>query len=173
MRYNFDVWIRPNMKLNLNLGKNNTCSNFSQCHLNLTSMVDHTCNMSTIFVLSETYIRSSAPKVFLYKSVLEICSKFTWEHPCLSLISIKLQSNFIEIRLRHRSSPVNLLHISKHLFLRIPLEGCFSYFLSFIVLNNDSLQRFKLARTDKSGNKREVMWIYLLQRIFSCYFCLS
>ena len=134
MRYNFDVWITPNMKLNLNLGKNNTCSNFSQCHLNLTSLVDHTCNMSTIFVLSETYIRSSPPEVFLYKSVLEICSKFTGEHPCWSLISIKLQSNFIEIRLRHGSSPVNLLHISKHLFLRIPLEGCFSYFLSFIVL---------------------------------------
>ena len=38
-------------------------------------------------------------------------SKFTGEHPCRSVISLKLQSNFIEIALRHRCSPVNLLHI--------------------------------------------------------------
>ena len=31
----------------------------------------------------------------------ESCSKFTGEHPCRSAISIKLQSNFIEISLRH------------------------------------------------------------------------
>ena len=55
--------------------------------------------------------RSSYPKVFLGKGALEICSKFTGEHPCRSMISIKLQSNFIEIALRHWCSPVNLLHI--------------------------------------------------------------
>ena len=31
--------------------------------------------------------------------------------PCLWLISIKLQSNFIEITFRHGCYPVNLLHI--------------------------------------------------------------
>ena len=31
-------------------------------------------------------------------------------HPCQSVISIKLQSNFIEIILLHGCSPVNLLH---------------------------------------------------------------
>ena len=36
-----------------------------------------------------------------------------------------LQSNFTEITLRHAWSLVNLLHISKHLFLRTPLEDCF------------------------------------------------
>ena len=55
--------------------------------------------------------RSSHPEVFLRKGVLKICSKFTRERPCRSAISIKLQSNFIEITLRHRCSPVNLLHI--------------------------------------------------------------
>ena len=55
--------------------------------------------------------RSSRTKVFLGKDVLKICSKFTGEHPWRSVISIKLQSNFIEIALRHGYYPVNLLHI--------------------------------------------------------------
>ena len=55
--------------------------------------------------------RSSRSEVFLVKGVLKICSKFTGEYPCRSVISIKLQSNFIEIALRHGCSPVNLLHI--------------------------------------------------------------
>ena len=46
--------------------------------------------------------------VLLGKGVLKICSKFTGEHPCQSAIVIKLQSNFIEVALRHGHSPVNL-----------------------------------------------------------------
>ena len=57
--------------------------------------------------------RSSSPDVFLGKEVLNICSKFTGENPCRSVISIKLQSNYIEITLRHGCSPVNLLHNSR------------------------------------------------------------
>ena len=34
--------------------------------------------------------RSSPSEVFLGKGVMEICSKFTGEHPCRSMISIKL-----------------------------------------------------------------------------------
>ena len=34
--------------------------------------------------------RSSRPEVFLRKGVLKICSTFTGEHPCRSVISIKL-----------------------------------------------------------------------------------
>ena len=34
--------------------------------------------------------RSSHPEVFLEKGVLKICSKFTGEHSCRSVISIKL-----------------------------------------------------------------------------------
>ena len=48
-----------------------------------------------------TQFTSSLPEVFLVKRVLEICSKFTGEHPCRSVISIKLQSNLFEITLRH------------------------------------------------------------------------
>ena len=36
--------------------------------------------------------RSSHPEMFLEKGVLKICSKFTGEHPCRSVTSIKLQS---------------------------------------------------------------------------------
>ena len=60
-------------------------------------------------------IRSSSPKVFIGKGVLKICSRFTGEHPCWSVISIKLQSNIIQITLRHGCSPVNLQP-----FFRIP-----------------------------------------------------
>ena len=55
--------------------------------------------------------RSSHPEVFLEKGILKICSKFTGEHPCRSVISIKLLCNFIEITLRHGCSPANLMHI--------------------------------------------------------------
>ena len=55
--------------------------------------------------------RSSSPEVFLGKSILKLCCKFTREHPCLTVISRKLQSNVIEIGLRYGCSPVNLLHI--------------------------------------------------------------
>ena len=60
-------------------------------------------------IVTAITIRSS-PSDLLRVGVLKICRKFT-EHPCRTVISIKLQSNFIEIRLRHGCSPVNLLHI--------------------------------------------------------------
>ena len=43
------------------------------------------------------------------RGVLKICSKFTGEHPCRSVILIKLLSNFIEITPRHGCS-ANLLY---------------------------------------------------------------
>ena len=72
--------------------------------------------------------RSSRPEVFWGKGVLKICSKLTGEGPCQSVISIKLQRNFMEITLRHGCSPVNLLHIFRALLLRTPLNGCFCLF---------------------------------------------
>ena len=62
--------------------------------------------------------RSSHPEVFLRKGVLKICCKFTGEHQCRSEISIKLQSNFIEITLLHGCSHVNLLHFFRTPFLK-------------------------------------------------------
>ena len=35
-------------------------------------------------------LRNSRPEVLLRKVVLKICSKFTGEHPCRGVISIKL-----------------------------------------------------------------------------------
>ena len=62
--------------------------------------------------------RGSHPEMFIGKNVLKICSKFTEEHPCRSVISINLQSNFIEITLWHGCSAVNLLNILRTPFLR-------------------------------------------------------
>ena len=62
--------------------------------------------------------RSSHPEVFLEKDVLKKCNKFTGEHPCRSVTSIKLLCNFIEFTLRHGSSPVNLLHIFRRTFIK-------------------------------------------------------
>ena len=89
-----------------------------------------------------TQDRSSRPEVFLGKGVLKICSKFTGEHPCRSVISIKLQSSFIEIALRHGCSSVNLLHIfrtpfpkntSWWLFLKIEVLIKFIHLVYFVV----------------------------------------
>ena len=44
--------------------------------------------------------RSSRSGLFLGKGVSKICSKFPWEHPCESVISLKLLRKLIEITLR-------------------------------------------------------------------------
>ena len=63
-------------------------------------------------------VQKQPPRGVPRKGVLKICSKFTGEHPCRSVISIKLLCNFIEITLRHRFSPLNLLHIFRTRFSR-------------------------------------------------------
>ena len=63
-------------------------------------------------------VRSSLLEVFLGKDVLKICSKFTREHLCRSVISIKLQSNFIEIALQHGCFPLSFLHIFRSAFCK-------------------------------------------------------
>ena len=74
--------------------------------------------------------RSSHPEVFLVKRVLRRCSKFTGQHPWRSMISIKLQSNFIEITLRYGCSPVNLLHVFRTLFSKNTFRWLHLYFLT-------------------------------------------
>ena len=64
--------------------------------------------------------RSSREEVFLRKGVVKVCSKFTGEDPCRSVISINLLYNFIEITFWHGFSPINLLYI-----FRTRLDGCF------------------------------------------------
>ena len=41
-------------------------------------------------VLKNQSSRNIHPEVFLGQNILKICSKFTGEHPCRSVISIKL-----------------------------------------------------------------------------------
>ena len=64
-------------------------------------------NLGTI----HTQCKSSPPEVLLGKVVRKICSKFTGEHPCQSVNSIKLPRKFIKITLQRGCSPVNLLHL--------------------------------------------------------------
>ena len=71
--------------------------------------------------------RSSPAEVFLQKDILKICSKLTGEHPCRTVISIKLQSSFIEITVRHGCSPVNFLHNFRTPFLKMLLESAFGF----------------------------------------------
>ena len=55
--------------------------------------------------------------------VLKICSKLKGEHPCLSVIVIKLQSKFNGITLPHGCSPVNLQNTFQSIFLQEHLWG--------------------------------------------------
>ena len=62
-------------------------------------------------------IQKQPSRVLLGKDVVKIFSKFIGEHLCRSVISIKLQSNFIEITLRHGCPPpVKLLRIFRTFF---------------------------------------------------------
>ena len=111
-------------------------------------MIENSDHFRVTFIAKFIMDRSSRPNVFLGKRGLKICSKFIGEHPCRSAISIKLQSNFIEIALWHGCSPINLLHIFRTPFsmntsgwlllymiyhqLRLPLSWLsFIYFLCF------------------------------------------
>ena len=76
-------------------------------------------------------ICTSAPLIFVtssrsicentglyYKHKKKMCSKFTGEYLCQSMISIKLLRNFAEIAIRYRCSPGNLLHIFRTFFYK-------------------------------------------------------
>ena len=72
----------------------------------------------TILVRTVSNDRSGPPEVFLGKGVLKIYRKFAGENPCRSVISIKLQNNFIKITFKHGCSLVNLLYIFRTPLLR-------------------------------------------------------
>ena len=75
-------------------------------------------NSRHVFKVTNTEAALQA-EVFLFKCVQKISSKFTGEHPCGSVVSVKLQSNFIEITLRHGCSPLNFEKNSAGLLLPI------------------------------------------------------
>ena len=68
----------------------------------------------------------------LRKRCPENMQQIKGEHPCRSVISIKLQSNFIEITLRHGCSPVNFLHNFRTPFLKKSSGGLVLTVLSLI-----------------------------------------
>ena len=76
-----------------------------------------------------TSFRSCPPELFLGKGALNICSKFTGEHPCRRKHGC-FQWNFIENTLRCGCSPINLLHIFRTSFYKNTYEGMF---LEFVV----------------------------------------
>ena len=80
--------------------------------------------LNDYFLQSSTF-RSSPSEVFLRKVVLKACSKCTGEHLRQTAISVKLQSNFIKIKLRHGSSSVNVLHIFSTHFPKNTSKGLF------------------------------------------------
>ena len=66
------------------------------------------------------FLRSSHPEVFWGKGVLKICNKFIGEHPCRSLISIKLRNkSLFGTGIRQYICCI----IWEHLFL----DGCFCF----------------------------------------------
>ena len=83
--------------------------------------------------------RSSHPEVFRRKGVLKICSKSLGENTCRSVISIKSQSNFIEIILRHGFSRKDQGKSSCRLFMsnfkiHFPFKNIFVYVRNNYVL---------------------------------------
>ena len=79
------------------------------------------CNAASLPVIT-SQTSSSPPEMFLGKSVLKICSKFTG-YPCRSVILIKLLCNFIEVTLWHGCPPVNLLYIFRTPFYKNTYKG--------------------------------------------------
>ena len=105
------------------LGSKNSylCCNFDNSKIFVTTHWHKVCyllgtNFQRTLSKKLFFFKSSQPDVFLGKCILKICSKLTGEHPCQTAISIKLQSTFIEITLRHGCSPINLLHIFRTFF---------------------------------------------------------
>ena len=76
-----------------------------------------------------------------------MCSKFTGEHPCGSLISTKLQNSFIEVTLSHWCSTVNLLYICKTPIHKNIFEGLLPI-VKYITLISDSICSDLLKKFD-------------------------
>ena len=112
------------------------------------------------------FARSSPPKAFLGKGVLKICSKFTEEHPYQSAILIKLQSNFIEITLRHGCSPVNLLHILGTPFPKNTSEGCFCFAQFDLIQVQEALKTYSICEKSMCYIKFELLLLinYILNK---------
>ena len=63
-------------------------------------------------------MKNSCSELFFEKGVPKLSRKFIWEHPCRSVISIKLLCNSAEIALRHECFLVTLLYILRTRFCK-------------------------------------------------------
>ena len=86
--------------------------------------------------------------MFLGKDFLKIWNQFTGERPWLSVISIKLQSNFFEITLRHGCSHVDLLRIFRPPLYKYTCGGLLLIIL-FIVLSFWTSMSLLIKETNK------------------------
>ena len=109
-----------------------------------------------LLVIWKKSTRNSCPEVFLKKGVLNICSKSTGEHPCRSVISIKLLCNFVEIARRHGCYPANWLHIFRTPFPK-NISGLLLLKYQSIRLNSIMPKEYNLERT--------WVWSYVFQNM--------
>ena len=107
--------------------------------------------------------------VFLGKVVLKICSRFTGEHPCRSVILIKLLCNFIKITLQHGRSPVNLLHVFRTSFSKntsgrlLLLLDLLNTHLTFFLEEGAFPDRLKIARVTQILKKGDAFFLAFLR----------
>ena len=57
------------------------------------------------------------------RGILGVCCGFSGAHPCVGVISIKLQSGFVEMALLRGCLPVGLLRVCGASFLEKTSEG--------------------------------------------------
>ena len=91
--------------------------------------------------------RSSRSGLFLGKGVSKICSKFPWEHPCESVISLKLLRKLIEITLRQdvhlwTCSGRLLLNFGFYLHLSTPLP----LYCQLFALCRSQITKFEVSK---------------------------
>ena len=104
----------------------------------------------------------SRPEVFSRKTPLKIYSKRTGKHACWIVISIKMQSNFIEITLWYGCFPVSLMHIFRTPFPRNTSAGLLLYLGSVF---STFCQAFMIVFCEKSAC-RTPTWVLLYFNLY-------
>ena len=102
--------------------------------------------------------RSSPPEMFSGKGVLKICSKFTGEHPCWSVISIKLQATLLKSYFGKGVFPVYLQHILRTLFPKNTSGGLLLNSLCLIDIDITKEYLFPFYKNEFSFKQRWKGW---------------
>ena len=90
---------------------------------------------SSLCNFTKKWLQKQSPGGVLIKRCYENISKFTEEHSCRSVISIKLLSSFVEIALQHECSPVNLLHVFRTPFYKSTSGWLFLWLLRLFAIS--------------------------------------